>query len=94
MSNSKMFRVPTTTKEGNEWLKRVGALHLKFSSNKKRARLENVFYDIIYIEADSVSDICSFFTFQPEQMIRFGIPKYDWFITDDIKDLKNIEILI
>ena len=90
-----MFSVPTTTKEGNQWLKRHGAYHLKFTANSKRARLESSIYDTIYIEADSVSDICYYLTFKPDDLRNCDIPKADWYVPEDLNlQIRNLEILV
>ena len=79
-----VYTAPLTTKDANEWLKRVGATHLKFTTSKGKALLKNNLNNQIILSSDTIGNLCYAIAFQPLWMKKYGIPYYDWYRPDSV----------
>lgn len=74
--------IPQTAKEANDWLRKIGVYHLKFSTEGDRPVVRDVETGATLIRANSVTDICFMLVTNKDQKKRFRIPqdnKSDWY---------------
>lgn len=83
---NEVYSAPETVQDANAWLKRVGAEHLKFGTQKGEAYLKNVNTGKVLYWTDTISNLCYWLAFSPLQMRRIGIPYYDWYRPDEAWD--------
>lgn len=93
MAEIKVYTVPTTTKEANQWLDRAGAKHVRFATVNEKAILRDTVSNKIYLKGESISDLCYSLAFQPILMKRFGIAGSDWYCPNEVwNHLKPVEL--
>ena len=73
------YACPNSVKEGNEWLERVGATHLRFGTSQGMTVLRQVNNKKIIIEASNAKKICLHLAFTEPLMRSLRIPFRDWY---------------